>query len=169
MHAAGGRQNDSTLPALGLRRECGLTSSCHSTRSTPVTASVTGCCEQCRVSIETSHGSSSSEKVPSIYLNLQPHVHLAEESFIVVVGVEDELCELSIVGQRETPDHPELTATSGCSPTVPAPRYPTALAAFLASSYKRSRNSCGRPGAGASSMIFWWRRWTEQSRSKRER
>lgn len=30
-------------------RECRLTSSCHSTRSTPVTASVTGCCEQCRV------------------------------------------------------------------------------------------------------------------------
>lgn len=73
-----------------------------------------------------------------------------------------------IIRQQKPVIAPELTATPG-SPTVPAPRYPTALAAFLASSYKRSRNSCGRPGAGASSMIFWWRRWTEQSRSKRER
>lgn len=67
-------------------------------------------------SVKTSHGSSSSEKVPSIYLDLQPHVHLAEESFIVVVGVEDELCGLSIVGQRETLDHPELTATPAHRP-----------------------------------------------------
>ena len=29
----------------------------------------------------------------------------------------------------------------------------------------RARVSSGRPGAGASSTTFWWRRWTEQSRS----
>ena len=30
-----------------------------------------------------------------------------------------------------------------------------------------TRTSSGRPGAGASSTSFWWRRWSEQSRSPR--
>lgn len=86
------------------------------------------------------------------HLDLQADVHLAEESLRLVVGVEDELCRpkgVSVLRRRSRPER------GVHSPTVPAPRYPTALAAFLASSYNRSRISCGSPGAGASSMIFW--------------
>ena len=49
--------------------------------------------------------------------------------------------------------------------TVPAPTYPIASAARRAASCRVRRTSSDRPGAGASSTTFWWRRCTEQSRS----
>jgi hypothetical protein len=49
--------------------------------------------------------------------------------------------------------------------TVPAPAYPIARAAFAAASHSRARRSGPTAGDGASSTIFWWRRWIEHSRS----
>ena len=37
----------------------------------------------------------------------------------------------------------------------------------MAAAWSCSRSGWGSRGAGASAMIFWWRRWKEQSRSKR--
>ena len=37
----------------------------------------------------------------------------------------------------------------------------------IARSASSARAASDRAGVGASSMIFWWRRWTEQSRSPR--
>mmetsp|Transcript_19647 Transcript_19647/g.57321 ORF Transcript_19647/g.57321 Transcript_19647/m.57321 type:complete len:209 (+) Transcript_19647:1629-2255(+) len=91
--------------------------SCHSTRSSPVTSSVTGCSTWSRVFI--------SQK---------------KYSFVF---------------------------ESSRNSTVPAPMYPTALAAFTAASPMEFRISGSRRGAGDSSRTFWWRRCTEQSRSKR--
>eukprot|EP00962_Isochrysis_galbana_P003608 scaffold1027_cov116-Isochrysis_galbana.AAC.1 len=51
--------------------------------------------------------------------------------------------------------------------TVPAPTYPTALAARTAAAPSSSLSACPTPGAGASSSTFWCRRCTEQSRSNR--
>ncbi len=50
--------------------------------------------------------------------------------------------------------------------TVPAFTYLTARAAATAASDKVDRSSAVMVGAGASSMIFWWRRWMLHSRSK---
>ncbi|MNF58976.1 hypothetical protein D3C84_405560 [compost metagenome] len=44
-----------------------------------------------------------------------------------------------------------------------------AWAALTAASPMARRSSGLRPGAGASSTTFWWRRWIEQSRSLRYR
>ena len=49
--------------------------------------------------------------------------------------------------------------------TVPAPVYPIARAAFAAASHSAARSSGPTAGDGASSTIFWWRRWIEHSRS----
>ena len=43
----------------------------------------------------------------------------------------------------------------------------TALAARTAAPHTASRVRSSIPGAGASSTTFWWRRWSEQSRSNR--
>ena len=50
---------------------------------------------------------------------------------------------------------------------MPAPVYPIAAAACRDASNSRSRMAGMRctKGEGASSMIFWWRRWIEHSRS----
>ena len=49
--------------------------------------------------------------------------------------------------------------------TVPALTYPTASAAATAASVRRARSSGVTTGEGASSTIFWWRRWMLHSRS----
>lgn len=51
--------------------------------------------------------------------------------------------------------------------TVPAPRYPHERAACTAASPIAARVASSRSTLGASSMIFWWRRWSEHSRSPR--
>ena len=50
---------------------------------------------------------------------------------------------------------------------MPAPTYPMVRAAATDASYSRSRMPGTRStrGDGASSTIFWWRRWIEHSRS----
>ena len=48
---------------------------------------------------------------------------------------------------------------------VAAFRSPAAVATRTARSCRSRRSSVVRPGAGASSTSFWWRRWSEQSRS----
>ncbi len=50
---------------------------------------------------------------------------------------------------------------------MPALTYPTARASATAASVTSLRVSGVIVGAGASSSTFWWRRWVEQSRSKR--
>src|SRR3954471_14219711 len=50
---------------------------------------------------------------------------------------------------------------------VPAPTSSTALAASVPILPIRARIASSTAGAGDSSMSFWWRRWTEQSRSPR--
>ncbi len=50
---------------------------------------------------------------------------------------------------------------------MPAPSYPTARAIRTAAARIEARSSAASPGAGASSSTFWWRRWSEQSRSPR--
>jgi hypothetical protein len=63
-----------------------------------------------------------------------------------------------------------IEPSSRCSTmnsTVPAPTYFTARAAATAARPIWARISGLRPGAGASSSTFWWRRCTEQSRSNR--
>ena len=49
--------------------------------------------------------------------------------------------------------------------TVPAERYCTARPRRTAAAHNACRNDSLMPGAGVSSMIFWLRRWVEQSRS----
>ena len=51
--------------------------------------------------------------------------------------------------------------------TVPADRYPTARAASVPIDPIRSRSASSTAGAGLSSISFWCRRCTEQSRSPR--
>ena len=58
-------------------------------------------------------------------------------------------------------------AVSTRNSTVPALTYPISLAKATASRCRACRISSSRFGAGAISMTFWWRRWSEQSRSKR--
>jgi hypothetical protein len=72
-------------------------------------------------------------------LDLDPGVHLDEEE-LVVLEEEFERARAAIA---------ELAARVG---------------AALADPGERARR---HPGAGASSMIFWWRRCIEQSRSNR--
>mmetsp|Transcript_14907 Transcript_14907/g.36609 ORF Transcript_14907/g.36609 Transcript_14907/m.36609 type:complete len:245 (+) Transcript_14907:6053-6787(+) len=48
--------------------------------------------------------------------------------------------------------------------TVPTPLYPTFLASRTAPRSSSSHTSRGATVTGPSSMIFWWRRWTLQSR-----
>mmetsp|Transcript_7067 Transcript_7067/g.17020 ORF Transcript_7067/g.17020 Transcript_7067/m.17020 type:complete len:200 (+) Transcript_7067:450-1049(+) len=48
--------------------------------------------------------------------------------------------------------------------TVPTPTYPTAFASDAAASSMRANVSGSATTGGPSSMIFWWRRWMEQSR-----
>ena len=74
-------------------------------------------------------------------LDLQPGVHLEEEE--LPVAVEDEL--------------------DGAGADVADRGRPAATAA----AHSASRSSGPTAGDGASSMIFWWRRWIEHSRSKR--
>ena len=50
---------------------------------------------------------------------------------------------------------------------MPAFSYSTASAARTAALPIFLRRSAVKNGEGASSMSFWWRRWTEQSRSPR--
>jgi hypothetical protein len=62
--------------------------------------------------------------------------------------------------------------SSGRSPdtmnsTVPAPRYPTLRAASTAAAPIAARRAASSRGEGASSMIFWCRRWMLHSRSPR--
>ena len=56
---------------------------------------------------------------------------------------------------------------SAMNSTVPAPEYPIAFAAATAAAPIAARTSAVIPGAGASSITFWCRRCSEQSRSKR--
>lgn len=51
--------------------------------------------------------------------------------------------------------------------TVPAPVYPQLRAAWTAASPIAARVASSSRTDGASSMIFWWRRWREHSRSPR--
>ncbi len=51
--------------------------------------------------------------------------------------------------------------------TVPAPTYPQARAASTAAAPMAARTSSVSRTDGASSMTFWWRRWSEHSRSPR--
>ncbi len=51
--------------------------------------------------------------------------------------------------------------------TVPAPTYPQERAAWTAASPMAARVFSSSRTEGASSMIFWWRRWSEHSRSPR--
>lgn len=73
----------SALRIVAVRNPLKFTSSCHSTRSTPVTASVTGCCKFA----ERSAPASSRLDRSCAHLDLQADVHLAEERLIVVVRV----------------------------------------------------------------------------------
>ena len=47
--------------------------------------------------------------------------------------------------------------------TVPAPTYPAARASATAARPRAARSPGSAAGDGASSTIFWWRRWSEQS------
>ena len=60
-----------------------------------------------------------------------------------------------------------LSDVSAMNSMVPAPTYSTAFAARIAAQHNSSRVASSIPGAGASSITFWWRRWSEQSRSNR--
>lgn len=100
------------------RRSPEATRSCHSTRSSPVTSSVTGCSTWRRVFIS--------------------------------------------MNQYEAGASPGTMNS-----TVPAPTYPHDLAACTAASPIAARVRSSSRTDGASSMIFWWRRWSEHSRSPR--
>ncbi len=98
------------------------TRSCHSTRSTPVIASVTGCSTCSRVFIS---------------MNQKPSGRRPRGA------VDDELDGAGAASSRSpAPPRP---------PPRPSPRAPRRV----------------MPGAGASSITFWWRRCSEQSRSNR--
>ena len=60
----------------------------------------------------------------------------------------------------------KVPSSSRTNSTVPAPTYPTAAAARTAASPISVRRTSSTAGEGASSTTFWWRRWTEHSRSK---